>query len=692
METKQNGVWKTVCESDNTKPNEKKVTGAQITKNLLGLGHFQACIVVPYSNRAAYMGPIETPIARVVNARQAPRWTFVENEGVCDHTEDIVTTCTPLSSRWGKRSHAIFAQEDPFLFRKNVKYEFSAYAFATVSPIFTNTNKKILSLGSKSGSKISYWMKTGKFANNIDGALDDFKIFREGMTAQQILNEMNALKSTEELESEKLDHERAGVQKKEVDGKEEDQESNNNKKIQNIKQHASTMLMAYSFEGSMASGVGDDSENDLLAQPTGKLSLARIVHPSASHVWKSCPGANPLRPEICGGYDKIHSRTRGYCDLSENPPKCHCSKHYRGPSCLKTCPTHPKMGVCSGHGICHWVQPIDAKNGAVSVVGVYPKPGDPSWCECKKAQNDGVRFIGEFCEHECPASQEKTCSGHGICQLTSKGEGQTSASCTCQVGWFGVGCEMTCAGALDDAKELPVIAASLPLKGTCSGHGKCTYSANKDHQRCGKNPHRCGPGFKKTCVCDHHGGWDHYAFAGGTCLQSCPGAHMKPNEFLDESITHADTGNIHPSNDQICNRAGISWNDDNHSGETFDATAALKHRSCFLKRMGNPALKGMTKIKLADNTFAFQYNGKKIEVSAKVDAGLTVAKQVRAYMKGNHQNPALNWGGAWGGYCKKCDESKILSNSWVASCASQDLAPTAPDVILNVFTLVGFDQ
>ena len=124
---------------------------------------------------------------------------------------------------------------------------------------------------------------------------------------------------------------------------------------------------------------------------------------------------------------------------------------------------------------------------------------------------------------------------------------------------------------------------------------------------------------------------------------------MKPNEFLDESITHADTGNIHPSNDQICNRAGISWNDDNHSGETFDATAALKHRSCFLKRMGNPALKGMTKIKLADNTFAFQYNGKKIEVSAKVDAGLTVAKQVRAYMKGNHQNPALNWGGAWGG-------------------------------------------
>jgi hypothetical protein len=132
---------------------------------------------------------------------------------------------------------------------------------------------------------------------------------------------------------------------------------------------------------------------------------------------------------------------------------------------------------------------------------------------------------------------------------------------------------------------------------------------------------------------------------------------------------------------------------ENHPGDSFDATAALKHRGCFEKRMGFPALKGLTKVEHEiEKTIDYFYNGKKLEVSTRVDADLSAAKEVREYMRRNHRNPELNWGGGWGAYCKSCDESKISSDSWVASCASQDVAPFSPLVNLNVFSDVGFDK
>ena len=51
---------------------------------------------------------------------------------------------------------------------------------------------------------------------------------------------------------------------------------------------------------------------------------------------------------------------------------------------------------------------------------------------------------------KCSRSQ----SGHGTCMLTSEGIGIMKASCSCKDGWYGAGCEKTCAGSLDDKDEL----------------------------------------------------------------------------------------------------------------------------------------------------------------------------------------------------------------------------------------------
>jgi hypothetical protein len=184
----------------------------------------------------------------------------------------------------------------------------------------------------------------------------------------------------------------------------------------------------------------------------------------------------------------------------------------------------------------------------------------------------------------------------------------------------------------------------------------------------------------KQCVCDHHGGWYPYPFAGGTCLESCPGAHSKVGSFLNEDITHP--GGPDPANNRICNGAGISHNK-GHDGKSFDAVAGRKERGCFLMHFKTPALEGLTE---KDGTFSWR--GNRIDVNPSESSGVNSQsfKELRAYMA---MHPAKtirkNYeSGGWGSYCKACDEKKISNKQWEKSCASQDSAPgngIAPFVI-----------
>ena len=203
LETKSSNGWGTVCEST-VAPEHGMVSNSQVT-NILNqkYGSFSNCKIVPYSNRATYMGNKNTKIYRVANALKA--WTFVKNDNICDHSEDLVVDCSPTrSSRWAK-DLKLFPSDSNVVLKKNVKYKLTVASFATVAPKYNNQHSKLIEMKATHGSTVSYWSAAGAYSHRLDGAVDDYKMFDVGMTAEQILNEMMAQKSEEETEAEKED-------------------------------------------------------------------------------------------------------------------------------------------------------------------------------------------------------------------------------------------------------------------------------------------------------------------------------------------------------------------------------------------------------------------------------------------------------------------------------------------------------
>ena len=87
-------------------------------------------------------------------------------------------------------------------------------------------------------------------------------------------------------------------------------------------------------------------------------------------------------------------------------------------------------------------------------------------CICNDGQGNSrtisnSSFVGELCNVECPVSGDgDPCDNHGKCVLNSDG---TSASCTCDKGYYGSTCESSSPGL--------VITSDSVLE--CSGHGTC---------------------------------------------------------------------------------------------------------------------------------------------------------------------------------------------------------------------------
>ena len=154
------------------------------------------------------------------------------------------------------------------------------------------------------------------------------------------------------------------------------------------------------------------------------------------------------------------------------------------------------MGICSGNGVggnterckdgtdkCDDTDREDANNGCNLIsdeqvqkqvhssitVGSSEEPDQSKewFCTCNKNPAGGAWYLGEYCQHECPMSHVKTCSGHGTCSVFNDGEGVEKVGCQCDDGFFGTGCELTCPGSLDGGGD-----TSNPDT-VCGGHGVC---------------------------------------------------------------------------------------------------------------------------------------------------------------------------------------------------------------------------
>lgn len=133
-------------------------------------------------------------------------------------------------------------------------------------------------------------------------------------------------------------------------------------------------------------------------------------------------------------------------------------------------------------------------------------------------------------------SKERTCSGHGSCELRTDADGNEMAGCLCEEGFFGAGCERVCPG------KIPLSAQPV-----CNGHGVCAYYGKFEH--CNGAPWTCGPMVHKRCVCNHPAGWYEYLNAGGTCSHAAPGAMRDAGP----------TGDWAAEGRSVCHAHGIPW-------------------------------------------------------------------------------------------------------------------------------------
>ena len=352
-----------------------------------------------------------------------------------------------------------------------------------------------------------------------------------------------------------------------------------------------------SSAGSSAGG-GDAPKRT--AAVHGKVGISRTVHAAEVYAWKDCPGASADgAPKICGGMTDGDFKIRGQCDLTENPPRCKCNPGFSGDDCTKECPPAPgTTAICSGNGQggktkngCFLAKPGAVTHGGPVLVGLYPDTTAPWWCQCKTAKDGSPRFMGKFCEHECPMSTATQCSGHGECVIarvpkegaaddggddgaddddSKKGGGDESGDedggedsstreevfCRCQDGYFGAGCEQSCPGMLDGDRP--------SVKHECGGHGMCRYE--KPEHNSGTPP---GPGVAKKCHCNYNAGWFEEMHSGGNCVLGCPGAPARGKKKSQCDMTRFDaaSGKEVPNTecsaegqaerDAVCNGAGL---------------------------------------------------------------------------------------------------------------------------------------
>jgi hypothetical protein len=427
------------------------------------------------------------------------------------------------------------------------------------------------------------------------GQLDDVVVWGEGRSSQQIMKDMvetqwgdkvdevldsdlqnnaqddtEALAATEARLGAKQAARDAGIDDADLEGTDDEPRS-----------AFAEIIAQYGFEEEAGSTtVGDwTNDTDRMAFVHGDIGVSEVSHAAEIRSWRNCPGAVAIdRSAICGGINDISGKAHGMCDTYDN--SCNCNYGFFGVDCSQSCPTHHTMGICSGNGDNTGVQNSGCHINLNAVIkdnwmdaqksisaNEHPDVTAPAFCMCAKPdkQKHGgfKRFLGQFCEHECPMSKHKECSGHGSCTVKSATEsgGSSSAKCACEPGYFGSGCERVCAGmesAAAKSIELQVkdsTSANPSKADMCGGHGMCKYYGA--HESCNAAEWTCGPGINKQCICNKKGGFFEYPHGGGTCTLAAPGA----SGGMEENPTDAN----------ICYGRGVAWGNGNAFGKNRGA-------------------------------------------------------------------------------------------------------------------------
>jgi len=213
----------------------------------------------------------------------------------------------------------------------------------------------------------------------------------------------------------------------------------------------------------------------------------------------TCPATD--EGVICGG--------RGKCMVEGGHAVCKCKPGARGDACEFVCPGSLSSDqVCSGHGECH-AHPLEKPLGAICTkcdtgyVGAdcslkcpnINAKGRPCGGNGKCMETNGIAtcscnegFLGEGCEYDCPRDRAgRPCAAEGRCQVLGD-----KAHCNCNDGFLGHNCDLVCPRHLE-TKEL------------CSGHGDCVVGPD---------------GAKANCECAS-------GYTGRDCSAGCPAGENK---------------------------------------------------------------------------------------------------------------------------------------------------------------------
>ena len=274
------------------------------------------------------------------------------------------------------------------------------------------------------------------------------------------------------------------------------------------------------------------------------LGICALVENGNSRWGCRCPNHKKWTGLLCDkcyatNYNETLNECSGPCQKSDTHlhfgPKCDTvclpSSNAQNQLCKEISSGGGTCNACNGHGSCTgtgqckcddgWYTSLGGEQCSMSCAssgivcpserGTCQSIGGILQCICRPG------FYGANCDLSCDSTNNKPCSGHGTCGLTSMG----APICTCETHYVGTMCQHSCPG-------------NHNYSSTCSGHGTCQDAGETAVCNCLKDSNWLG----FDCSCN-----ERYTCSGhGECTSD---ATCECNNWDDPSSQHWDGSSCH---------------------------------------------------------------------------------------------------------------------------------------------------